>query len=338
QDGDDLTYALDLPTDVSQVHVDLNLAAIPGAEAHVTPAGRPFLANGRAYYHLEGPWQEPVRVRIAHPGALVLHGVDEHNNRFFATRLTPKLESQAADATSPRAIFLVDTSLSANPDKFNVWLKLLEATLTQNRDTLQSFAVLFFNIESHWWKEEYVENTKENVQQLLNYCNTLALEGATDLQQALAEASSPTWAAKEEKASPPDLFLLSDGAITWGEQDVHSLTQTLRTGAGGALFAYQTGLTGTAVGVLENLARESGGAVFSVANEQEIDTAATAHRNRPWRLIDVVVTDGDDLLLAGRPTSIYPGQSLLLVGRGRPGNEVLLRVARGEEVQTVRIP
>src|SRR5690606_31955000 len=43
-------------------------------------------------------------------------------------------------------------------------------------------------------------------------------------------------------------------------------------------------------------------------------------------------------LLAGRPTSIYPGQSLLLVGRGRPGNEVLLRVARGEEVQTVRIP
>ncbi len=337
QDGDALTHALDLPEDLSQVHVDVNVAAVPGAEAQVTPAARPFLASGRAYYHLEGPWSEPLRVRITSPETLVLHGKDSQENRFFATRVAPQLDPQEAGAGSPHAVFLVDTSLSANPDKFNVWLKLLEATLTKNRDTMRQFAVLFFNVESHWWKEKYVANNQENVQDLLNYCNTLALEGATDLRQALAEATSPTWDEDHKPASQPDLFLLSDGAVTWGEQNLHMLAQTLRSGTGGTLFAFQTGLSGTAVGVLEHLARESGGAVFSVAHEQEVDTAATAHRQRPWRLIDVAVPGGNDLLVAGRPKSIYPGQSLLLVGRGQPGNEVVLRVGRGDEEETIRI-
>jgi hypothetical protein len=78
--------------------------------------------------------------------------------------------------------------------------------------------------------------------------------------------------------------------------------------------------------------------VFSVAQEAEIETAATAHRQRPWRLVDVTVPGGSDLLIAGRPKSIYPGQSLTLVGRGQPGNEAILRVARGKDEDTLRIP
>ncbi len=338
QDGDALTYSLDLPEDLSEAHVDLNVAAVPGAEAEITPAARPFLASGRAYYHLEGPWNEPLRVRIHNPGTIVLHGKDSSGSRFFATRLTPKLPAEEAGAGSSHALFLVDTSLSSNPDKFNVWLELLETTLTKNRDTMQHFAVLFFNIESHWWREKYVENNAENVRELLNHCQTLALEGATDLRQALAEATSPSWPESEKPASQPDLFLLSDGAATWGEQNLHLLAQTLRSGTGGTLFAYQTGLTGTAVGVLEHLARESGGAVFSVAHEQEVEKAAVAHRQRPWRLVDVTIPGGSDLLTAGRPKSIYPDQTLLIVGRGEPDHEAVLRVARGEDEETLRIP
>lgn len=337
-DGEALNYSLDLPEDVSEVQVDLNLAAVPGAQAQVSPDARPFTASGRAYYHLEGPWTRPLQVRIASPETLVLHGKDSEGNQFFATRLTPDLPAEDAAAGSPHATFLVDTSLSASPDKFNVWLKLLETTLAKNRDSMKHFAVLFFNIESHWWKEKYVENNEENVQELLNYCNTLALEGATDLRQALAEATKPSWPQDEKPASQPDLFLLSDGAITWGEQNLHLLAQTLRDGTGGTLFAYQTGLTGTAIGVLEHLARESGGAVFSIAHEDEIDKAAVAHRQRPWRLVDVTVPGGDDLLVAGRPKSIYPGQPLLVVGRGNAGNEAVVSVARGEEQHSIRIP
>jgi hypothetical protein len=338
QDGDALTYALDLPQDISEVRVDLNVAAIPGAGAEVTPQVRPFMAGGRAYYHFEGPWTEPLVVRINTPGAMVLHGKDSQNNRFFATRVTPELPAEDIAAGAENAIFLVDTSLSSNPDKFNVWLKLLESTLTKNRDATKRFAVLFFNVESHWWQEKFVENNEENVQELLNYCHTLALEGATDLRQALTEATSPSWAENKEVPASPDLFLLSDGAVTWGEQNLHLLAQTLRSGSGGTLFAYQTGLSGTAVGVLEHLARESGGAVFSVAHEDEVEKAATAHRQRPWRLLDAAIPGGDDLLIAGRPKSIYSEQSLTIVGRGQPGNEVILRVARGEEEKTIRMP
>ncbi len=336
-DGDHLTYSFEAPDDLSNVRVDLNLAAMPGAEATVSPHVRPFLANGRAYYHLEGPWDQPLLVRIASHGAIVLSGRDEAKNSYFATRFTPDLKRDKAAESRTKAIFLVDTSLSANPDKFNAWLKLLEATLSKNQDTMQKFAVLFFNIESHWWKEEFVENNDENVRELLNYCNTLALEGATDLQQALAAAASPSWLDQNASAPPADLFLLSDGAVTWGEPNLHALARTLQNGDRGALYAYQTGLTGTAIGVLEHLARESGGAVFSVAQEDEIERAAVAHRQRPWRIANIETPDAEDLLLAGRPKTIYPGQSLTLVGRETPSREVILHLTRGEEQRIVRI-
>ena len=51
KDGEDLVYRLDLPEDLSQCMVDLNVAALPGMTAEVTPNARPFTSGGRAYYH-----------------------------------------------------------------------------------------------------------------------------------------------------------------------------------------------------------------------------------------------------------------------------------------------
>ncbi|MCB0329829.1 MAG: hypothetical protein KDD70_09200, partial [Bdellovibrionales bacterium] len=135
----------------------------------------------------------------------------------------------------------------------------------------------------------------------------LCLSYDTDLLQALREASSPSWAAKsEDKAAPRDLFLLSDGAATWGEANLHLITKSLASIGKRSLFAYKTGRAGEATSALETLARSSGGAVFSVASEEEIASAATAHRQRPWRLEAFNVTGGSDVLIAGRPSAIYP--------------------------------
>jgi len=108
----------------------------------------------------------------------------------------------------------------------------------------------------------------------------------------------------------------------------------------GSLFAYNTGTTGTATDVLEHLARQTGGAVFSVAKEEEVVAAATAHRRRPWRLLHASIAGGTDVLVAGRPRNIYPGQRLLIVGRGGLGTdaEVTLHVRRGEDDRQMRIP
>ncbi|MCH7728317.1 MAG: hypothetical protein IH991_17845, partial [Planctomycetes bacterium] len=301
-DGNDLVYRLNLPEQVEQRMVDLNVTALPGTTVEITPEVKPFTSAGRAYYHFKDPHNNTIEVRFKDPGTMMLTGNDKLTGDYFATRVTPDLPAGEDKAASTHAIFLVDTSLSSNPDKFNVWLKMLEATLDKNRDTIKEFAVLFFNIESHWWKPEFVKNTPENVKGVLNFCGTLSLEGATDLRQALAIAVRPEWLKDGELPfkGKPDMFLLSDGAVTWGELNLYLLAKSLDDGWGGTLFAYKTGLTGTAVGVLEHLSRETGGAVFSIVNEDDIADAATAHRKRPWQLLNATVTGGSDILIAGR--------------------------------------
>ncbi|MEO8499154.1 MAG: hypothetical protein ABI614_29155, partial [Planctomycetota bacterium] len=336
QVGDDLVYRLDLPEDVAQCQVDLNVSALPGTNADIQPTTRPFVSSGRAFYHFDEVKDHSVALRFSGTGPVLLKGKDPQAGEFFAARVTPKLDAGEQQTGAERATFLVDTSLSSRPDKFNVWLNLMEATLTKNRDSLKTFSVLFFNIDSHWWKEADVANTADNVDALMKYCYSLSLEGATDLRQALREATAPSWAAKnEDKSAPRDLFLLSDGAVTWGEMNVHQLSKDFA--AGQTLFAYTTGMSGSSTATLEHLARETGGAVFSIVNEDEIANVATAHRSRPWKLIDVSMAGGTDLLVAGRPRHIYPGQSLLIVGRGEPDAEAMLKVSRGDEVSQLSV-
>ncbi len=330
QVGDDLVYQLDLPEDVAQCMVDLNVSALPGTSADIRPTTRPFVSGGRAYYHFNEVKDSSIELRYAGTGPVLLEGSDPQAGKFFAARVTPKLPAGEMQAGAERATFLVDTSLSSRPDKFNIWLNLLESVLTKNRETMKQFSVLFFSIDSHWWKEADVDNTPENVDALMTYCHSLSLEGATDLRQAIREATAPSWAKKDEKKSASrDLFLLSDGAVTWGEMNPHQLSKSFT--AGQTLIAYKTGMAGTSTTTLEHLTRETGGAVFSIINEDEVANAATAHRSRPWKLTDVSMAGGSDLLVAGRPQYIYPGQSLLLVGRGDPDAEVLMTASRGDE-------
>ncbi len=269
-------------------------------------------------------------MRLRKPGTLMLTGDDEATGSYFATRVGLTLPETPAADRAKQAIFLVDTSLSAGP-QFPLWTKLLRATLENNRDSIQEFAVVFFNVETFWWQEKFVANTPENVDALMNYADGLALEGATDLGRALKEAASPGWC-RVGFSPPPDLFLLSDGAATWGEDRwallAAALTpNTLREGGqarkpdvrpltpGNTLFAYRTGLAGGDPRLLAYLAEQTGGAVFSLVGEAEIASASVAHRNRPWRLTGIEMAGGHDLLVAGRPQYVFPGQQLLVVGR-----------------------
>src|SRR5262249_54772854 len=157
----------------------------------------------------------------------------------------------------------------------NIWLKLLSAILDNNRATMKRFAVMFFNVEALWYKPDFIQNTQENVATLLSFAKTLSLEGATDLGAALGQAGQPR-RLSAQAPSAWDVLLLSDGAPTWGEGDAFALGKKLAGGRARALYAYQTGLAGTDTGLLENLTRESGGAIFSVVGEAEVAKASTA--------------------------------------------------------------
>jgi tetratricopeptide (TPR) repeat protein len=105
----------------------------------------------------------------------------------------------------------------------------------------------------------------------------------------------------------------------------------------GSLFAYQTGLTGTAISGLRFLAGQSGGAVFSVASEDEIKTASTAHRKRPWQLKSIDAAGARDILTAGRVQWVYPGQTITVVGRGNVDENIKLEFQQANETKTVTL-
>jgi len=313
--GDALEYRLDLPENAGKVGVDIEVHA----KLHTVNDARS--ADGYRY-RFENARGSYV-VRVANPGAMALTGSNAATGALYAMRFTPKLPVEAA-ATAPSAIFMLDTSLSSNPSRFNIWLDLMERILERNRGSIREFRVGMFNVGVHWWQDDAVRNTPENVARAIAYAKTLALDGATDIGNAMdACAAVP---------GNHDLFLLSDGAPTWGERDRTALESRVPERC--TIFAYRTGLEGTDTATLQRLARQTGGAVFSVVGADSVAAAATAHTQRPWTITSVS-GPGSDLLLQGRPTSLYPGQSLLAAGRGWLDGPITLALRQGERSITV---
>ena len=338
--GGELEYRFDLPEKQVPTAVDVSVAQVPGVNVVPMTAATPgSVSGGRVSFHYENPKEKAIALRLKPEDQsgfrpLVLAGKDGESGYFAADMTFQPPGGASAAHTQGRAVFLVDASLSSNPDKFNVWIKLLHGVLEQNRDSIHEFALATFNVAARWWHPAFVENTTANAADAEAYLGTLALEGATDLGVALHEAAKPVWLDGSKPASW-DTFLLSDGAATWGESDPYALSRGFAQK--GALFAYRTGMEGTDVSMLSHLTREAGGALFAVTGEGDIAKAAVAHRARPWQLVDVKVQGGSDVLLAGRPKTLFPGQSLRLAGRGAPGAnaEIALTVEQGGEKQTV---
>jgi hypothetical protein len=99
--------------------------------------------------------------------------------------------------------------------------------------------------------------------------------------------------------------------------------------------------------LLAYLAERTGGAVFSLVGEAEIAAASVAHRNRPWQLTNIEMAGSHDLLVAGRPRYVFPGQQLTVVGRlekhrsdrSDPSDQPVLTftLQQGKAVQTIKV-
>ena len=332
---DGWTYELDLPERTGQCQVDLHVNHRADSKVAVAADGQPDQRVNRKHFHFANPESRRIRVQVERATEILLADSDPDQGDFWGVQLVPDLPADAI-LGNPRAIFLLDTSLSSNPDKFNVWLKLLKSTLDNNRDSIKQFNVVFFDVGSSFWRTGYVVNSAENVSQLMQDCEGLTLEGATDLYGAIERVATADWIRGDESTGP-DLFLLSDGAANWGETNLRMIQRQIVDHQLGNLFAYQTGLTGTAIASLRFLANHSGGAVFSVATEDEIQTASTAHRNRPWKLTSINVDGGSDIMTAGRVEWVYPGQPIMVVGRGQPTGKLQLELSQADQTKTVSI-
>lgn len=323
--GSDKLFNLSIPKTESTTIVDIDIAELNDTKTIISYTKGLKKENGRYKIHIENPETEEISIRYTKPENILL--VDKQD-KYFAASLTVNLPQTKKESFSSDAIFMLDISASSNPDKFNVWLKLLKAILNNNQKTIKRFNVLFFNIETFWNSKHYIKNTPENVNKLLNYCNRLSLEGATDIGAAITEASHPNW---DKGNNKKNIFLLSDGSITWGEEELYSISAEIDSKS--RIFVYNTGISGTDMNMLEQLARESGGLLFSVSGEDELNTASKAFNYETWKISSLKLAGGNDLLIEGRPRYLYPGQKIIVAGKGniKTNSKLILNLANNNK-------
>ena len=333
--GDRAAYRFALP-DCPLAELDLTLQANPRDCAN--PSFQPDKADKKAGKHLlsyhrawkdKGPGGDALfTFTLPRPEVQALSGQQGENGpQYLYARLRPRLDVEKAAPFADTAVFLLDASLSERPDRFAVSVKLLRKIL-EGDPGLKRFNVLTFNVAAAWLDPRgWLDNTVAGRDRALKLLDGLVLEGATDFSAALDKVIKPGLPLKA--SSPLDVFVLSDGHITWGESDVAPLvarferTCPFRT----RFHCYRTGLGAENLELFEALTRR-GGAVFNCFNEADLTAAARAHRQQCWQMDGLTVVGGDaqDVLIAGRKAALYPGGELVVAARLKGTGRVTLKV------------
>jgi hypothetical protein len=322
-------YILTLPKVEKDFKLDISMYASDNMKPQLSPELETKQIKNRLYVSIENPKKKEYTIHYNTVAPVMLS-----DDKYFAANFRINLPEIKQENLPADAVFLLDVSLSSQPDKFNVWLKLMEEILTKNTDVIKNFSVLCFNIETFWWEKHYLRNNYYNVSQFLEYARTLALEGATDIGAALSEASNPSWL-KPEKNVPKHIFLMSDADFNWGESNIHALKTFIRRGD--CIHTYKTGLSGTNNAVLDYLSKESNGFSFTVTGEEEAALVAKSFRYRPWLIEDIKVEGVEDFLISGQPSQLYNQQKLIFAGRNKPTGNIYIRVNNGVETKELKL-
>ncbi len=242
----------------------------------------------------------------------------DNGPRYVYARLRPSLKTVAKDkAFASHAVFLLDTSLSEHPERFAVNLKLLRKILENDSD-IKHFNILTFNVGAAWLDAKgWLDNSAAGREKALRKLDGIVLEGATDIACALDKLAAPAF--EMAAGTPINVFLLSDGHITWGEPDVAALAARFeqRCPYPTRFHCYRMGLGEENSELFEALTRKGGG-VFQCYGEAELDAAAKAHRSQCLQVRRVHFVGGpqaSDILVSGRRAAVYPSGELVVAAR-----------------------
>ena len=250
------------------------------------------------------------------------------NEDHFFIRLHPDMSDYSAvSAGRSKGIFLIDTSLSEHPDRFNVNMALLESILAQGE--LSEFNVITFDAGARWYADNWIANTPDARAALLADMNNVLLEGATNMDEALERLAHPPIAVDAQ--TPVDVFLLTDGVLNWGNITVDDLMRSYQATSpfDSRFFAYRTGLGSDNLSLFQALTRQGGG-VFNCYTEADVPACATAHTYGGMQIESISVTGVGDtpatasgVLTGGRQATLFPGATVLVSGKlNTPGTAV----------------
>jgi hypothetical protein len=268
--------------------------------------------------------------RSPNAGVQVVSGRQNDNGPLYVyARVRPDLKFEQAKPFAENAVFLLDTSLSEHPDRFAVSMKLLRKILESDADITQ-FNILAFNVGAAWVEPKgWIRNSKAGCERAFNALDGIVLEGATDFSSALDKLSTTPFIVSRP-VQPLNVFVLSDGQITWGESDVNTLVSRFESHCPAAtrFHCYRTGLGADNLELFSALTRRGGG-VFNCFSEADLPAVAVAHRNQCFQVDQVRFVGGpavSDVLIAGRRAAVYPGGELIVAGRAAEAGKTQLVV------------
>ncbi len=278
----------------------------------------------------------------------VLSGVHpERDERHFVARLHGDAQIPAAggDTSAEHAVFLVDTSLSENADRFNIDVALLQQILERS-PRIQRFNVITFDAGARWLSQRWMSNDEDGREGALDALREILLEGATDLGAALDALTHPPM--RNARNTALDVFLLTDGALSWGERDVDTLIRRHQAASPwrSRFFAYRTGLGAENADLMRRLT-SGDGAVFNCLSTASVPTCATAHHAAGFQIEELTVVGvgsapaaTHDVLVAGGAATLTRGGELLIAGKLTRGGtaEIRIRGKVGGETRTLRYP
>jgi hypothetical protein len=245
------------------------------------------------------------------------HGGNGPN--YLYARVRPDLKVQQAAPFAKQAVFLLDTSLSEHPARFDLSMKLLRAILEADSD-LERFNVLTFNVGCAWLEPKaWLKNTPADRDKVFARLDGLILEGATDFGAALDELASGSGRPPLDRDSKLDVFVLSDGQITWGENETGTLVSRFEARCPNPtrFQCYRTGLGADNLELYTALTRRGGG-IFNCFTAEDLAAAAKAHRSQCLQVQNIKFVGGpaaSDVLIAGRRAAVYPGGDLVVAAK-----------------------
>ncbi len=325
-------FTFPLPNKIKHKRIRFNIATIRGSRVNLKNHYQKIARHNRTQIDIKNPRSSALHLTIRRKSVTVLTGLNQVTKQEnFILRLNPKLAYRNTSSKRSRAIFLVDISLGSQPESFNRSLNLLTQILARNQHKIKKFAVLFFNARGFWWRQQYSQNTFSNRKSISRYASNLSLQGASDLDLAL------TMGTQHKLINPKqaDIYLLSDGASNWGDTRINTIARKFKSNFKNKLFAFSTSTVGVNNSVLNRLSSISNGAHYTVVNDSAIRKAATATRSASWKIRNVSITNGRDLIIKGNPSQVYPGQILTIAGRGTPkaGNIISLTLTNGKNTK-----
>ncbi len=335
---DNLVYNLSVPKQAQKTAIYVDIAKKPGLKISV-PGYRPTSSkSNRNLYSIKNPKKKSIAFTIQTSANIALSGFDQKTGHYFVTRLTPLSKQAKLSKGYRRAIFVLDRSMSANPSHFNRSLELLKQILVRNQNSIREFNVISFNIRTSWWQNRFVKNNAANRAKFFSDANRWVLEGATDIDLALKTAIKPNW----YQGVPRDTswHLISDGAVTWGENNISQLKTRLRQHQSGPVFTYSVSLSGVNATLLTAIANATGGAYYSAHDANSLGKLARAHRQAGWMIKKISISGASDILLKGESKRVFPGQQLTIAGRGSLSKQsiVSFTLSNGQQTLVRRIP